>query len=181
MLPESTATALLPVVQVCAVAPASQPTPSSKNARAAFIPTPVRDMLSIQSIATQAEASCKHGDVNPTNCQNPAVQPTPVDSHCLPHIVDAERSTLSPRLVVGGSWREGERAARHLRDLWTAEFPAPQVLRVAASLLCTHDDSSPVAASSMHSKTRQFSVIHATIRAFPSLRCGIPAVRPSKG
>ena len=69
--PTKSATALPPVVQVCAVAPltkASPPTPISNSARDTFIPVPARDMLSLQSFAAQAEASCKYGDVSPTAC-----------------------------------------------------------------------------------------------------------------
>jgi len=60
-------------MQVCAVAPLgkfSSPTPISNSARTTFIPVPARDMLSIQSIETQAENSCKHRNVNPKDFQD---------------------------------------------------------------------------------------------------------------
>ena len=72
------ATALLPVVQVCAATPlrkAGRLTPSSNSARATFIRVPTREMVSFRGFAAQAEASCKHGDVNPTACQDPPSTP----------------------------------------------------------------------------------------------------------
>jgi len=95
-------------------------------------------------------------------------QPDAVDSQSPAYIVDAEYST---RVVVVEAWREGARAAGHLCVLWTAEFPAPQVFRVAAPPLCPHDDPSRVVASSIHSNTRHVSGTPSRSRgSVPSLR-----------
>jgi len=75
---EATIATTLLSVQVCAVASlgeVSHPKPSSNSARATFIPVPTRNMLSVRSIATPAEASCKHGNDNPTACQDPPSAP----------------------------------------------------------------------------------------------------------
>ena len=78
-MPAKRATALLPVVQACAVVPlgkARRHTPSRNSVRATFIPNPARDMLSFRSIAKKAEASCKRRNVNPTGYQNATSAPT---------------------------------------------------------------------------------------------------------
>ena len=139
----TTATAVLPLAQVCAVcavAPlrkSSTPTQTSSRARATFIPVPSRDPFPFSSIATQVEASCMHIDFQ-SDCQDPpsaAERGQPNLSSGSPH----SASSLSPRIAdTRNASGEGGRALplllpyplrcclRFLQRLTVEEYPLKQ-------------------------------------------------------
>ena len=135
--PAKTAIALLPVVHVCPVAPlgkASRPATSSITA----FPVPARDILSLRSIAAQAEPPCKHRNVNPTACHDPPSIPTTASPPSPLAIADLRNAWPGARHQVraggliafragrGGAWQEwcrdgAETATNNLR--WILSVP----------------------------------------------------------